>query len=66
MSLDLETTPRLLSSHAKDRPVIAMSGVDRRDQVEAMLRAGANAVLVGSAIMANPDPPRKLKELLHG
>lgn len=66
MEVDLETTARLLSSRAKDRPVIAMSGIDRREQVHAMLRAGADAVLIGSAIMASPDPSRKLEEFLHG
>ncbi len=65
-AVDLETTPGLLSSRPKDRPVIAMSGIDRRAQVEAMLRAGADSVLIGSAIMASPDPPKKLEEFLHG
>jgi indole-3-glycerol phosphate synthase len=66
MSVDLETTPRLLSNRAKDRPVIAMSGIDRREQVQAMIHAGADAVLIGSAIMASPDPARKLEEFLRG
>lgn len=66
MAVDLQTTPRLLSSRPKDRPIIAMSGVDRREQVEALLRVGADAVLIGSAIMADPNPPKKLEELLHG
>lgn len=66
LDLDVSTTLRLLSSRAKDRPVIAMSGIERRDQVDAMLRAGADAVLVGSSIMAHADPGKKLEELLHG
>jgi len=66
MALDPSTTPSLLSSRPKDRPVIAMSGIDGRSQVDAMLRAGADAVLVGSSIMAHTDPARKLEELLHG
>jgi indole-3-glycerol phosphate synthase len=65
MAVDLETTPRLLSSRTKDRPVISMSGIDRRDQLKTMLRAGADAVLIGSAIMASPDPPKKLEEFLR-
>lgn len=63
---DLSTTPTLLATRPKDRPVIAMSGVERRDQVEAMRRAGADAVLVGTSVMTDPDPRRKLEELLHG
>jgi indole-3-glycerol phosphate synthase len=66
MEVDVETAPRLLMSRAKDRPAIAMSGIDRREQIESMLRAGADAVLIGSAIMANTDPRKKLEEFLHG
>ena len=66
MEVDLLTTPHLLSSRLKDRPVIAMSGIERRDQVEAMLNAGVDAVLVGTSIMSDPNPARKLEELLHG
>ncbi len=66
MEVDLRTTANLLSSRAKDRPVIAMSGIERRDEVEALLAAGADAVLVGTSIMTAPDPARKLGELLDG
>ncbi len=66
MEVDLRTTADLLSSRAKDRPVIAMSGIERRDQVEALRAAGADAVLVGTSIMTAPDPARKLGELLDG
>ena len=66
MEVDLGTTRRLLGARRKDRPTIAMSGIGHRDQVESMLRAGADAVLVGSSIMAHEDPGKKLEELLHG
>lgn len=66
MALDLGTTARILGSRPKDRPVIAMSGIERRDQADGMLRAGADAVLVGTSIMSHPDPAKKLEELLHG
>jgi len=66
MAIDLGTTPRVLSARRKDRPVIAMSGVETRADVEAMLRAGADAVLVGTSIMSHADPAKKLEELIHG
>ncbi len=66
MRTELGTTPALLSARRKDRPVIAMSGIERRDQVDAMLLAGADAVLVGTSVMASPNPSQKLEELLHG
>lgn len=66
MTVDLETTPRILTNRSKDRPVIAMSGIDRRERLQAMLRVGADAVLIGSAIMSSLDPPKKLEEFLRG
>ncbi len=66
MEVDMETTPRILLERAKDRPVIAMSGVETRAQVKAMLNAGADAVLVGTSIMLHEDPARKLQELEGG
>lgn len=66
MKLEPGTAAALLAARPKDRPVIAMSGVEHRDQVDAMLRAGADAVLVGTSVMTDADPRRKLEELLHG
>ncbi len=66
MKVDLDTTAMLLSARPKDRPTIAMSGIERREQVDALLRAGADAVLVGTSVMTDADPAKKLEELLHG
>src|SRR3989442_749369 len=66
MAIDLGTTPGILAERVKDRPVIAMSGIETRGQVDTMLRAGADAVLVGTSIMHHDEPARKLQELQHG
>ena len=66
MEIEVGTAAALLAARPKDRPVIAMSGIERREQVEALLRAGADAVLVGTSVMTHPDPRKKLEELLHG
>jgi indole-3-glycerol phosphate synthase len=47
-----------------DRLVVAESGVWSRAQGAAAELAGADAVLVGSALMRAPDPAAKLRELL--
>jgi indole-3-glycerol phosphate synthase/phosphoribosylanthranilate isomerase len=47
-----------------DRVVIAESGIETRAQAAAAELAGANAVLVGSALMRARDPGAKLEELL--
>ena len=47
-----------------ERVVVAESGVSSRAQAAAAELAGADAILVGSALMRAPDPPTKLSELL--
>ncbi len=47
-----------------DRIVIAESGIESRAQGAAAELAGADAILVGSALMRAPDPAAKLTELL--
>lgn len=44
--------------------VVGESGVSTRADVEAMERAGVDAVLVGEALMRAPDPAAKVAELL--
>jgi phosphoribosylanthranilate isomerase len=48
----------------RDRLVIAESGVHTRAQGAAAELAGADAILVGSALMQAADPQAKLRELL--
>jgi indole-3-glycerol phosphate synthase len=66
MEVDLGTTAALLRARPKDRPVVAMSGVERREDLLALEKAGADAVLVGTSLVASGDPRAKLKELLGG
>ena len=48
----------------RNRLVIAESGVHTRAQGAAAELAGADAILVGSALMRAADPPAKLRQLL--
>jgi indole-3-glycerol phosphate synthase / phosphoribosylanthranilate isomerase len=54
----------LVSRAPRDRVVIAESGVESRAQGAAAELAGADAILVGSALMRAADPAAKLRELL--
>ena len=54
----------LVASAPRDRVVVAESGVRARAHGAAAELAGADAVLVGSALMRAPDPAAKLRELL--
>jgi indole-3-glycerol phosphate synthase/phosphoribosylanthranilate isomerase len=54
-----------LVTHApRDRVVVAESGISSRAQAAAAELAGADAVLVGSALMQAQDPAAKLRDLL--
>lgn len=66
MAVDLATTATLLSARPKDRPVISMSGLGSRGEIDVMRRAGADAVLVGTSVMTDPDPQHRLEALIHG
>jgi indole-3-glycerol phosphate synthase/phosphoribosylanthranilate isomerase len=55
---------RLVERAPRDRIVIAESGIESRAQGAAAELAGADALLVGSALMRAPDPAAKLAELL--
>jgi indole-3-glycerol phosphate synthase/phosphoribosylanthranilate isomerase len=48
----------------RDRVVVAESAIHTRAQGAAAELAGADAILVGSALMRAPDPPAKLGEIL--
>jgi phosphoribosylanthranilate isomerase len=48
-----------------ERVVVAESGIESRAQAAAAELAGADAVLVGSALMGATDPAAKLRELIE-
>jgi indole-3-glycerol phosphate synthase/phosphoribosylanthranilate isomerase len=55
----------LVARAPRDRVVIAESGIETRAQAAAAELAGANAVLVGAALMRAADPGAKLRELFQ-
>src|SRR5947207_3488710 len=62
--IDRRTQLPLVAQAPRDRIVIAEGGVHTRAQGAAAELAGADAILVGSALMQAPDPQAKLRELL--
>jgi len=61
--IDPANSERLLSQIPPNVVAIAESGVSGRADVERYSRAGADAVLVGSAISAAADPTAIVREL---
>jgi indole-3-glycerol phosphate synthase/phosphoribosylanthranilate isomerase len=63
--IDRKTQLELVASvKGQDRVVVAESGVHSRAQGAAAELAGADAILVGSALMRADDPAGKLQEIL--
>ncbi len=60
----LDTTFRLLKEVPKDRTIISESGITSRKDVEALHRAGVDAILVGESLMASEKIDEKVKELI--
>ena len=63
-AIDRDAQLALVASAPPDRVVVAESGVWTRAQGAAAEVAGADAILVGSALMRADDPAAKLEELL--
>jgi len=63
-AIDRRAQLDLVARAPQDRVVIAESGVHTRAQGAAAELAGADAILVGSALMQADDPQAKLRELL--
>jgi indole-3-glycerol phosphate synthase len=65
--VDLGTTERLAAKIAKDKLLVAESGIHSRADAMRLERAGARAILVGEALMKNPAGiAAKISELLTG
>ncbi len=63
-AIDRRKQLELVAQVPRDRVVVAESGVHTRAQGAAAELAGANAILVGTALMRAPDPGAKLAELI--
>jgi indole-3-glycerol phosphate synthase/phosphoribosylanthranilate isomerase len=63
-AIDRSAQLHLVEQAPRDRVVIAESAVHTRAQGAAAELAGADAILVGTALMRAADPPMKLRELL--
>ena len=67
-TVDLGTTERLArrlaESRGDERLLVAESGIHTRAAVERLEACGTNAILVGTALMRQPDIAAKAVELL--
>jgi indole-3-glycerol phosphate synthase/phosphoribosylanthranilate isomerase len=62
--IDRRAQLELVAKAPRDRVIVAESGIASRAQGAAAELAGADAILVGSALMRAPNPAEKLSELI--
>ncbi len=65
-TIDMGLTGRLAPRLPPDAVLVAESGIRSADDVRALGRTGAHAVLVGETLMRAPSPGAALGELLRG
>jgi indole-3-glycerol phosphate synthase/phosphoribosylanthranilate isomerase len=63
-NIDRHAQLDLVSRAPRDRIIVAESGIESRAQAAAAELAGADAILVGSALMRARDPATKLADLI--
>jgi indole-3-glycerol phosphate synthase len=60
----IETTLELAPMVPPGPIVVSESGLERAEQVRAVVAAGAHAILVGEGLVTAPDPGAKVRELI--
>ncbi len=64
LKVSLDTSKRILGRYRSPKPVVCESGITSREQALELRMMGADAVLVGSALMNSGDPGAFLRELV--
>jgi indole-3-glycerol phosphate synthase len=63
-TLDVAAAERALERIPEDRVAMLLSGVRAPEDVRRIAATRADAILVGTELMASPDPGTRLRELL--
>ena len=63
LTVDLETTPELLTDVPAGKTVVSESGYEHAEQLTELERIGCDAVLIGEALMRSGDPEAAIREL---
>jgi len=64
LKIDLSTTLRLKKEIPRGKIVVSESGIGNRGDVEKLIEAGIDAMLIGTALMEAQDIGKKIDELL--
>ncbi len=63
LEVSLDTSYRLLSNYPRVKPVVCESGIKTRKEAVSLIKAGANALLIGSILMRSRDPTESIRRL---
>jgi indole-3-glycerol phosphate synthase len=63
LTVDPETTARLLIDVPAGKAVVAESGYETREELDELERIGCDAVLIGESLMRSDDPEERVREL---
>src|SRR4051812_23482824 len=63
LTVDIETTVRLLTDVPAGKTVVSESGYEHREQLDELERIGVDAVLIGEALMRAEEPELAVREL---
>jgi indole-3-glycerol phosphate synthase len=64
LGVDLKTTYELVKEIPEEKIIVSESGINSRNDIEAIESAGADAVLVGTTIMKSDDMGGEIDELI--
>ena len=62
---DISTTIELINGMPPGKVVVSESGINSKADIEYLKKGGADAFLIGEALMREADPGQKLKELIN-
>ena len=66
MEVELERTKDIIGSTSEDTIVVSESGIRNRSDIEKVIEWGADAVLVGTALMRSDDVEEKTRNFVYG
>jgi len=64
LTVSLDTTRRMLAKIPRSAVRVAESGIQKASDIQELAAAGADAFLVGTALLQTADPGAKLRELV--
>jgi indole-3-glycerol phosphate synthase len=65
LEIDINTTKRILENYEKNRIIISESGIESPQDIVFLKSCGADAFLVGSSIMKNPNIEENVRRLVQ-